>query len=179
MFQKCLMLFISTFLAIVPAAARKKQPAAAQEEDAVYDITDSLYGGKEADGPQEADGGTEEAAESRQDNPSEDYAIGTAEAEDEKAKKINWVTGLTSPFAHPLVIGSYNRFILKSDWALVEWEDVNHYRKMKFDHDWYWTNFVLHPYQGNLAYMGARNSNFNFIGSLYTRLQYGEINDMI
>ncbi|MBQ3688123.1 MAG: DUF3943 domain-containing protein, partial [Treponema sp.] len=150
MLRKFLSFCIVLVLALAPASAKKKKAAAAQEEADTY---------SEAN---EADAAVTEEAEP-------DYSSLTVEKQKpvkNKDTKINWVTGLTSPFAHPLVIGSYNRFVLKSDWALVEWEDVNHYRKMKFDHDWYWTNFVLHPYQGNLAYMGARNANFNFIGAL-------------
>lgn len=152
MLRKFLSFCIVLILVLAPASAKKKKAAAVQEETDTYSETN------------EADAAVTEA-------PEPDYSSITDGSNEKKKSrkdenKINWVTGLTSPFAHPLVIGSYNRFVLKSDWALVEWEDVNHLRKMKFDRDWYWTNFVLHPYQGNLAYMGARNSNFNFIGAL-------------
>ncbi len=83
----------------------------------------------------------------------------------EEDGKVNLITGFSSAVVPLVFIGSWNRFVSRASWAKVKWEDVNHYRKLEFDDDWYWTNFVLHPYQGALAYMGARNSNFGTLGS--------------
>ena len=79
---------------------------------------------------------------------------------------------------HPLVaiggmlffnlgLSSYNRWCLGSAWAQTGWEEWDHFweREMKYDRDWYWTNFVLHPYQGSLYYMGSRGSNLNYFES--------------
>ncbi|MCR5621530.1 MAG: DUF3943 domain-containing protein [Treponema sp.] len=154
MVKRPLLLLIATLLILTPASAKKRKAEAVQDtEEAILQ-----------DGSNE-EGSNKDAATQYEIDYEGKNGTGKKEKKP-KEQRINWVTGLTSPFAHPLVIGSYNRFILRSDWALVKWEDVNHYRKMKFDHDWYWTNFVLHPYQGNLAYMGARNANFNFLGAL-------------
>lgn len=68
-----------------------------------------------------------------------------------------------------IVIGSWNRFgPARASWAQVYWDDIKEpwNRKIKFDRDWYWTNFVLHPYQGGLYYLAARNSNLNWFESL-------------
>ncbi|WP_296028586.1 DUF3943 domain-containing protein [uncultured Treponema sp.] len=68
-----------------------------------------------------------------------------------------------------IVIGSWNRFgPARASWAQVYWDDIKEpwNREIKFDRDWYWTNFVLHPYQGGLYYLAARNSNLNWFESL-------------
>lgn len=69
------------------------------------------------------------------------------------------------------IIGSWNRFVSRAPWAQVTWDEVKHpwERELVYDRDWYWTNFVLHPYQGGLYYLAARNSNLNLFESfLYT-----------
>ena len=65
------------------------------------------------------------------------------------------------------VISGWNRFVTRSSWAQVTLDDILNFpnRTVSFDTDWYWTNFVLHPYQGALYYMGARNSNMNMLES--------------
>lgn len=66
------------------------------------------------------------------------------------------------------VIGSWNRYVCKASWAQVELDDIKDplKRPVEFDTDWYWTNFVLHPYQGGLYYLAARNSNLNIVESM-------------
>ncbi|MBR1536794.1 MAG: DUF3943 domain-containing protein [Treponema sp.] len=67
-----------------------------------------------------------------------------------------------------LGLSSYNRWVLGSGWAQTSWEDewsCFWKRKLEYDRDWYWTNFVLHPYQGGIYYQMARNSNLNKIES--------------
>lgn len=66
-----------------------------------------------------------------------------------------------------ILLSSYNRFVLQSDWAKVGWNEWDHFweRKLEWDRDWYWTNFVLHPYQGNLYYTASRASNLNQLES--------------
>ena len=84
---------------------------------------------------------------------------------------------------HPLVaiggmlffnlgLSSYNRWCLGSAWAQTGWDEWDHFweREMKYDRDWYWTNFVLHPYQGSLYYMSARGSNLNYFESFAVTL---------
>lgn len=66
------------------------------------------------------------------------------------------------------VIGGWNRFVCRAPWAQVGLDDVKNPwdKEVKFDNDWYWTNFVLHPYQGGLYYLAARNSNLSLFESL-------------
>ncbi len=72
------------------------------------------------------------------------------------------VAALTGTFGALGFIGGYNRFVSKASWAKVNFDDVTHFyeKQIKWDRDWYWTNFVLHPYQGSLAYMSAKSSGF-------------------
>ncbi len=67
------------------------------------------------------------------------------------------------------LIHIWDRFVVQNDWAQVYWDDINRpwKRTIKFDEDWYWTNFVLHPYQGSLYYLGARNSGLNPLESFF------------
>ncbi len=62
---------------------------------------------------------------------------------------------------------TYNKFILRSGWTKVTVDYARHFyeHEQKWDHDWYWTNFVLHPYQGAMAYMSGRSNNLNKIES--------------
>ncbi len=62
---------------------------------------------------------------------------------------------------------TYNRYVLGSGWTKVNWEYASHFyeHEQKWDTDWYWTNFVLHPYQGSLAYMAGRSANLNRLES--------------
>ncbi|MCR5288509.1 MAG: DUF3943 domain-containing protein [Treponema sp.] len=64
-------------------------------------------------------------------------------------------------------IYSWNRYVTKSDWSKVTLDYMAHFyeHEASFDIDWYWTNFVLHPYQGGLYYMIGRGSNLNKIES--------------
>ena len=80
----------------------------------------------------------------------------------EKPKK-HWLTALSVPILFNLGLSTYNRLVIGSAWAKVGKEEITEFykRKMKWDRDWYWTNFVLHPYQGNMYYSGARASNLN------------------
>ncbi len=58
------------------------------------------------------------------------------------------------------------RFGYGANWAQVTWDDISTFRKPEWDTDWVWTNFVLHPFQGGLYYLSARNSNLNRLESL-------------
>ncbi|WP_407400925.1 DUF3943 domain-containing protein [Treponema sp.] len=85
--------------------------------------------------------------------------------------KKHYVIGFIGAMGVNAVIGSWNRFVCRAPWAQVGLEDMkNPWEKaVKFDADWYWTNFVLHPYQGGLYYLAARNANLNLFESfLYT-----------
>ncbi len=78
----------------------------------------------------------------------------------------HYFTALTGTALTWCVIGGWNRFVSRADWAKVSISDCKFWEKsMEFDRDWYWTNFVLHPYQGGLYYMAARNSNLNVLES--------------
>ncbi|MBR6296059.1 MAG: DUF3943 domain-containing protein [Treponema sp.] len=83
------------------------------------------------------------------------------ESEEQTYKRNFLVAGGALIFPN-MVIGAWNRFIIKSSWAQVGFDDLTHFyeHKWAWDEDWYWTNFVLHPYQGALTYMGARSANF-------------------
>ena len=76
--------------------------------------------------------------------------------------KRNFLVAGGSLFLPNLVIGGWNRFVSQSSWAKVDFDDVIHFYESEWswDEDWYWTNFVLHPYQGALTYMGVRSANF-------------------
>ncbi len=95
----------------------------------------------------------------------EDGAI--EETEIEEQGKKHYLAALGMIVAPSFVIGSYNRFVSQASWAKVTFDDVAHFYEhtWKWDTDWYWTNFVLHPYQGSLSYMGARALNLNIAES--------------
>ncbi len=86
----------------------------------------------------------------------------TEYTEDGQVKK-HYFTALGAMLLDNIFISSYNRFVSKAHWAQVTWDDAKEFYKhdMEWDTDWYWTNFVLHPYQGSLYYMGARSANLN------------------
>ena len=82
--------------------------------------------------------------------------------------KKHYLSAISGMLAAQFVVGAWDRFVLRAEWAQVGWNDVkNFYRHgTEWDGDWYWTNFVLHPYQGGLAYLAGRNSNLNRVESL-------------
>lgn len=90
----------------------------------------------------------------------------SSDTESEGVKK-HYLTAFTTMMLDSVVIGSWNRFVCDCAWAKVTWDDASHFyeHELTWDTDWYWTNFVLHPYQGGLYYMGARNSNLNQLES--------------
>lgn len=81
--------------------------------------------------------------------------------------KKHWFTAVGAMLFFNVGLASYNRFVLGSGWAQVGPEQWNHFweRAMSYDKDWYWTNFVLHPYQGSIYYMASRSSNLNVLES--------------
>lgn len=103
------------------------------------------------------------AAEARAEEP----AFPSDTLSEPRGKK-NYLVAVGGMTAVNLVIGGWNRFVSRSGWAQVYWDDIKEpwNRTIKFDRDWYWTNFVLHPYQGGLYYLAARNANLNFFESL-------------
>ena len=62
-----------------------------------------------------------------------------------------------------ILLASWNRYMIGSGWAKTGWSEWDHFweRELKWDRDWYWTNYVLHPYQGSMYYMASRGSNLN------------------
>ena len=107
--------------------------------------------------------------------------------------KKHWVSAFGVMLFFNLGLSSYNRWVLGSSWAQTGWEEWGHFweRELKYDRDWYWTNFVLHPYQGSIYYQGARGSNLNqfealgvtFVGSymweFFCEKNAPSINDMV
>lgn len=81
--------------------------------------------------------------------------------------KKHWFTALGGMLFFNVGLASYNRFVIGSGWAKVGPDEWNRFweRDFEYDHDWYWTNFVLHPYQGSMYYMVSRNSNLNALES--------------
>lgn len=90
----------------------------------------------------------------------------------ENDEKKHWFTAVGGMLFFNLGLSSYNRWVLGSGWAQTGWDEWDHFweREMKYDRDWYWTNFVLHPYQGSLYYMASRGSNLNFAESFAVTL---------
>lgn len=82
---------------------------------------------------------------------------------DEKVLKKNYFVGIFGMVASNLVLTNWNKYVLGSGWAQVSLDKVwpPWERELELDTGWYWTNFVLHPYQGSLYYLSARNSNLN------------------
>ena len=81
--------------------------------------------------------------------------------------KKHWFTAVGGMLFFNVGLSSYNRFVTKSDWAQVGSNEWNRFweRTLEYDRDWYWTNFVLHPYQGSIYYMVSRGSNLTFYES--------------
>nr|WP_318711786.1 DUF3943 domain-containing protein [uncultured Treponema sp.] len=92
----------------------------------------------------------------------------SSEVVKQDCEKKHYIIGAGGVLAVNAVIGGWNRFVCSATWAQVAWDDIKHpwERKIKFDKDWYWTNFVLHPYQGGLYYLAARNANLSLLESL-------------
>ncbi len=79
--------------------------------------------------------------------------------------KKHWFTAIGGMLFFNVGLAAYNRFILGASWAKIGPDEWKYFwlREWEFDNDWYWTNFVLHPYQGGIYYMLARNSNLNYL----------------
>ncbi len=82
--------------------------------------------------------------------------------------KKHYISALTGMLVFNAGMSSWNRFVIGSNWAKTGPAEWSHFwrRRLSWDNDWYWTNFVLHPYQGNLYYMSSRNANLNFFESM-------------
>ena len=81
--------------------------------------------------------------------------------------KKHWLVAVSGALVFNVGMSSYNRWIIGSSWAQVGPDEWAHFweRELKYDRDWYWTNFVLHPYQGAIYYQVSRGSNLNKIES--------------
>ena len=81
--------------------------------------------------------------------------------------KKHWFTAIGGMLFFNVGLASYNRWVLGSGWAQTGWSEWDHFweREVLYDRDWYWTNFVLHPYQGGLYYQSSRNANLNQLES--------------
>ena len=82
--------------------------------------------------------------------------------------KKNYLVGFAGATTVNLFLLAWNRFMIGAGWTKVTWDKIWPLteRGIEFDTDYYWTNFVLHPYQGSLYYLSARNANLNRIESL-------------
>lgn len=81
--------------------------------------------------------------------------------------KKHWFSAFGGVLFFNVGLATYNRYAIGADWAQTGPSEWSHFweRRLAWDDDWYWTNFVLHPYQGSLYYMSARNSNLNVFES--------------
>ena len=81
--------------------------------------------------------------------------------------KKHWFSAISFVAFFNVGLCTWNRYMIGSSWAKVGWDEWDHFweRKLSWDDDWYWTNFVLHPYQGSLYYMASRGSNLNMLES--------------
>lgn len=89
-------------------------------------------------------------------------------ADDENDGKKHWFSAFGGMLLFNVGLATYNRYVIGSGWAKTGPDEWDHFweRRLAWDDDWYWTNFVLHPYQGSLYYMSARGSNLNVFESM-------------
>lgn len=83
----------------------------------------------------------------------------------------HYITAATGMFVPTVVLSLWNRYASGSGWAKVDYaRNFNRIKngtvKWEWDTDWYWTNFVLHPYQGQLSYSAFRTANFSQFESI-------------
>lgn len=92
----------------------------------------------------------------------------TNDAVDSWSEKKHPFVAITGALGFNLLLSTWNRYMIGSGWAQVGWDEWNHFwtRELKWDRDWYWTNFFLHPYQGSMYYMASRGANLNQLESL-------------
>lgn len=88
-------------------------------------------------------------------------------ARHENDGKKHYLTALSGAFVTCGGIFLWNKYMIGSGWTKVTWDYATHFYEhaQSWDKDWYWTNFVLHPYQGSLSYMVGRNANLNVLES--------------
>lgn len=86
----------------------------------------------------------------------------------ENDREKHYLAAAGGVVAWNVLLCSYNKYICNAPWAQVGPDIWDHFweRKCEWDRDWYWTNFVLHPYQGSFYYMISRGSNLNRFESL-------------
>lgn len=89
-------------------------------------------------------------------------------SDEENDGKKHWISAFGGMLIFNVGLATYNRYAIGSGWAQTGPDEWNRFweRSLAWDDDWYWTNFVLHPYQGSLYYMSARGSNLNVAESL-------------
>lgn len=89
-------------------------------------------------------------------------------SENENDGKKHWISAFGGMLIFNVGLATYNRYVIGSGWAQTGPDEWNRFweRSLAWDDDWYWTNFVLHPYQGSLYYMSARGSNLNVFESM-------------
>ena len=93
------------------------------------------------------------------------YGVPVHEDNDGKKHYFSAIAGMLAP---EVAIGLWCRYAIEAGWAQVGWDNLANplEKTLECDDDWLWTNFVLHPFQGSLYYMAARNSNLNRIEAM-------------
>lgn len=92
---------------------------------------------------------------------------GTPVHEENDGKK-HYLVAITGALLPEFLFSVWCRFVTRNGWAQVSWDEISRpwERSLQWDTDWVWTNFALHPFQGSLYYMAARNANLNRIESM-------------
>lgn len=105
----------------------------------------------------------ENAAEIENPENGGEITFNSEKIEKSWSEKEHFFIGLTSAMTFNLILSTWNRFVIGSEWAQTGPDDWNQFwkRPLEWDTDWYWTNFFLHPYQGALYYMAARGANLS------------------
>ncbi len=97
----------------------------------------------------------------------EDYTPRIKLVEEFNPKLPIWVP-LTETIGSNLFLGTFNKYILKLDFAQISWGSV----KENFSYGWGWdvdnffTNMWGHPFQGSIYFNTARSSGYNYWTSL-------------
>ena len=109
------------------------------------------------------------AAASVTAQPDADYETVVSPDDESTANdgKKHYFTALTGAAVTSTGIFLWNKYMIGAGWTQVTADYVAHFyeHEQSWDKDWFWTNFVLHPYQGALSYMAGRSANLNRIES--------------
>lgn len=86
--------------------------------------------------------------------------------------KPHLLTSIIENFGINAAVYSYDRWILKRDFAVHDFKSIkeNFKKGFKFDCDKFETNFFAHPYHGAYYYTAARSNNLSFLTSTASTL---------